>query len=115
MNSGHCVRLVLPNQNLTILTGIEDRIVERWGGCTCFRGFGLWDRPDDDGVTHMREPIVIVECSVGRWTNQTRQWWHELAADAAKLLDQECVFLSVRSERALLADRNGGVEYIGAE
>lgn len=112
MNTGHCVRLVLPDRDEGAQGELLDRITERWGGCTCFRGFGLWIPEQGD---RYREPIVIVECSVGHWTNQTRQWWHKLASDAALLLDQECVFLSVRSERALLADRDGTIRYTGSE
>lgn len=113
MNSGHCVRLVLPDTNDGVITKVLDRITERWSGCTHWYGWGTW-QPDGDG-SRVRERIVIVECSVGRWTNRVRKWWHDLAAEAAKLSDQECVFSSVRSERALLANRDGTIRYIGVE
>lgn len=112
MNSGHCVRLVLPDQNKAVQGKILARITKRWGGCTLWSGEGNWRSNRDERI---REWVVIIECSVGQWTNQTRQWWHELAADAARLLDQKSVFLSVRSERALLADRDGSIRYIGSE
>ena len=95
---GHCVRLIIPDRDEGEQADILDRIVSRWEGVTVTQGFGLWNGPKD----RVREPILILECSVhGTWA-ESRLWWKELTQDACRLFGETCVFLSRRDESAML-------------
>ena len=104
---GHLVRIVVPDNfkpNLR-LRGVVERITQRWGGCTCYSADGYWGCGEI-----IRDDVVVCECSVGEYV---AQWWHELAKEIAREFDQECVYLSVREETAMLVDQGGVVKYIG--
>ena len=98
---GHCVRLILPDvpEKREALDGLIRTITECWGGVTSWMASGRWNGAVED--------VHVVECSVGAWTPQIREWWSDLATDAALLLDQRYIYLSVRSETALLIGLTG--------
>jgi len=98
---GHCVRLIIPDvPNDAASQALIDTITGRWGGVTMTTGRGLW-RSDKTGLL-CGDNIAILEVSIGRWSIDTRAWWVSLANRAREEFGEECVFLSVRSERAWL-------------
>ena len=95
---GHCVRLILPNRDEGAQAEILDRIVSRWDGATVTRGFGLWNGPKG----RIRESILVLECSIPVWNEDSEVWWDATSRVACILFGETCVFLSVRSENAML-------------
>jgi hypothetical protein len=119
---GHLVRIVLPDRDGkgpiredARTDDILGRIVKRWGGCTCYRAEGLWNPEGltDDQHRVISDHVVVCECSIGLWTEQVREWWHDLAASVARTWDQECVYLSVQAETAMLIGQDGMSRLIG--
>ena len=118
---GHCVRIVLPvlddcgtdklwsqksdGRNAEIL----GRIVERWSGVTLSDNVGVWLNEWGDTVL---DRTIVAECSIGPWNMQTREWWIELADHVRDVHRQDCVFLSVRDETAMLVQADFRVEFI---
>ena len=112
---GHCVRIVLPvlddcgtdklgtkesdGRNAEIIR----RIVERWGGVTLSDSMGVWT---DDQQCSIKDKVIVAECSIGVWTLPVRAWWFELADHVRDVHGQDCVFLSVREETAMLIGHN---------
>jgi len=95
---GHCIRLMLPDRDEGAQGEILDRIVSRWDGVTVTRGFGLWNEPK----CRVREPFLILECSIPVWDENSEVWWDETSREACILFGETCIFLSVRSENAML-------------
>lgn len=100
----HTVRLILPDLLEGVTTDILQRITRKYGGMTMFSGRGLWVA--SDGLI-AGDSSDIVECHVKTWTDNDREWWYGLAAEAARLLDQECIYLSVRPETVAFIGQDG--------
>lgn len=117
---GCCVRLVLPEVQGPTLDSILGRISRRWGGATMVVGHGFYRTPTVHSIFCMsdtslvKDDVAVIECSIGRWTEQARQWWTGLARDARRYWEQDCVFLSVRDETAFLVGPDW-TEIIGDE
>ena len=99
-NVGHCVRIILPGglKNEAHTKPFYDSIIKKWGGLTVLPGFGYWS-PDS---TDLPDQVDIAECSVGVWDTPTQYWWTDLCREARKVFNEECIYLSVREERAVL-------------
>lgn len=96
---GHRVRLVIPTDNESAIGPIIGRITGRWGGCTVTRAYGWWS--DNDGEI-TRDVLSVVECSIGLWDQEARDWWTDISDVVRSEWDQTCVFLSVVEEQASL-------------
>lgn len=110
---GHCVRLVIPDVAgcESTIAEVMGRIARRYGGCTSYKGQGVYF--SDDKECCISDHVVIVECSFGWLQASDKSWWTQLSADIAESFKQECVFLSVREERARLIGPDGLTRAIG--
>lgn len=107
---GHRVRLIIPDHREAAITPIIGKVIGRWGGCTIGLAYGWWSEKDGKPV---RDKLSVLECSIGEWTPQVRIWWVDLANVVRKSWDQDCVFLSVVGETAMLIS-DATEEIIGA-
>lgn len=107
---GHCVRLIVPTDKEAELGPIIGRVLERWGGVTILDASGWWE--DDDG-NPVKDTLSVLECSVGLWDIETRAWWHDLSAAVCDTFGQDCVFLSVQHETAILVRKDGMSRHLG--
>ncbi len=96
---GHNVKLIVPTGNDLELAPIIGKIIGRWGGCTVTSGKGWWV---DKKKGQIFDALSILECSIGAYDIEARVWWHDLASAVRAAHDQECVFLSVAAETAVL-------------
>jgi hypothetical protein len=94
------IRIIIPNcnRNTSPLVAYGSRIADIAGGFTSWQGIGGWK--DSQGALII-EPVTIVEASHGN-RGEIGQW-RLLAADIARDLNQDCVYLAI----------DGKVEYIG--
>lgn len=95
---GHCVRIILPDFE-DAMAPIIGRIVGRWGGCTLSDGVGFWS---DKNGRIVRDRITIVECNIGPWDSESREWWTDLSDSVRKQWSQDAVFLSVHKSEGLI-------------
>jgi hypothetical protein len=112
------IRLIIPNQYDNGSNGYHHadpiglygkRIADIAGGFTSWTGIGGWK--DSQGVLES-EPVTIVEASVPKLPNNgplsrrmeqenvnaRTECFRQLAADIAKDLNQDCVYLSIDGE-----------------
>lgn len=106
---GHRVRLVIPTDNEQEIAPIIGRVIGRWDGCTVTSGYGWWN----SGGKTIRDKLSVLECSLGVWDQNAREWWHCLSDVVRVQQNQECVFLSVVTEHAELIYSSDKREPIG--
>lgn len=116
---GHCVRLIVPTDKEAELGPIIGRIIGRWDGVTILDGTGWWSPPvgnqDDDTKYPVRDKLSILECSIGLWDLDAREWWCDLAAVVCRTFGQDCIFLSVTQETAMLVGCNGVGRFVKSD
>lgn len=105
-NTGHRVRLVVPTDNEQAIAPIIGRITGRWGGCSVTSGYGWWSDKNSEPI---RDKLSVLECSIGLWDEDARSWWTDLADVVRCGWKQDCVFLSVVPEDAVLVFGPGQV------
>jgi hypothetical protein len=104
------IRLIIPNcnRNVSPLVAYRKRIADIAGGFTAWQATGGWIGGNGLCV----ELVTVFDCSVAVYYGQSRrtclnvpkpiQLFRQLAADIARDLNQDCVYLSI----------DGVVEYV---
>jgi len=98
MNVFKEARIILPaSDNLAAIREIESRIVSAFGGFTKVVGFGYWRGPHGTDA----EPVLVydIACPAFDASEPDRAWLgseialREIARDAARDLEQACVYV----------------------
>jgi hypothetical protein len=98
-------RLIIPSTDDSVIGPIIDKVTRRFGGATCWSAFGTYVRSDYGTID--AEQVTVLEVGLTRTVgcfHRHEEWdfLADLARELCHKLDQECVYLSVRSETVQL-------------
>ncbi len=101
---GYNIKLIVPTDNELMVAPIVGQVLGHWGGCTVTTGKGWWNDAEKGQIL---DPLSILECSVDVWDQDAYEWWTDLATAVCATFDQDCVFLSIQDEKAMLIRADG--------